>query len=98
MDTTETGVIGPECFASADESVICWKGVNYYRQPTTPGLPEAFWRGEGKRWHISAAGGFGHGWTLCGNYAQRRSERPIPEVDVCKSCLKALRSGREFRP
>lgn len=23
-------VIGPECFASADELVICWKGVNYY--------------------------------------------------------------------
>jgi len=24
-------VIGPECFASADESVICWKGENYYK-------------------------------------------------------------------
>jgi hypothetical protein len=23
-------VIGPECFASADRSVICWAGVNYY--------------------------------------------------------------------
>lgn len=25
-------VIGPECFASLDESVVCWRGVNYVRQ------------------------------------------------------------------
>ena len=25
-------VIGPECFASLDESVVCWRGVNYGRQ------------------------------------------------------------------
>jgi hypothetical protein len=25
-------VIGPECFASADGSVICWRGENYVRQ------------------------------------------------------------------
>ena len=36
LDTREIGpdgdvtVIGPECFASADELVISWKGVNYY--------------------------------------------------------------------
>ena len=27
----DVNVIGPDCFAAADESVICWKGVNYYR-------------------------------------------------------------------
>lgn len=26
-------LIGPECFASADESVICWRGRNYVPQP-----------------------------------------------------------------
>lgn len=25
-------IIGPECFADATASVICWKGENYYRQ------------------------------------------------------------------
>ena len=28
----DTQDIGPECFASADGSVICWKGENYVRQ------------------------------------------------------------------
>lgn len=91
MDTTETVAIGPECFASADESVICWKGENYYRRPDGP---QFYWRGYGKRWHIRAAEGM---WTLCGNYANReRSTEPVPEVDVCKSCLKALNLGRDW--
>jgi hypothetical protein len=25
-------ILGPEVFASSDEKVIAWKGVNYYRQ------------------------------------------------------------------
>lgn len=28
-----TVVLGPEIFASADGTVICWKGVNYIPQP-----------------------------------------------------------------
>lgn len=27
-------VIGPECFAAADGSVLCWRGVNYIPQDT----------------------------------------------------------------
>lgn len=34
----DTVSIGPECFASADGQVICWKGVNYLRQEITLGL------------------------------------------------------------
>ena len=30
----DTVVIGPECFASLDGSVLCWKGENYVRQST----------------------------------------------------------------
>lgn len=30
-------VIGPECFASDDETVIAWKGENYYRTGAMPG-------------------------------------------------------------
>lgn len=26
-------VLGPECFVSKDESVLCWKGENYVPQP-----------------------------------------------------------------
>ena len=26
-------VLGPEIFANADQSVICWRGQNYTRQP-----------------------------------------------------------------
>lgn len=29
-------VLGPETFASSDGTVICWKGVNYERQPERP--------------------------------------------------------------
>ena len=25
-------IIGPECFADAEETVICYKGVNYYSE------------------------------------------------------------------
>lgn len=35
-------VIGPECFASADGSVICWQGVNYYREPDEDELAKVF--------------------------------------------------------
>lgn len=34
-ETTKSGdiiVIGPECFASEDAEVICWRGVNYVKQ------------------------------------------------------------------
>jgi hypothetical protein len=34
--------IGPECFASADASVICWQGVNYYREPGDDELARVF--------------------------------------------------------
>ena len=34
--------IGPECFASADASVICWQGVNYYREPDDDELARVF--------------------------------------------------------
>lgn len=34
--------IGPECFASADQSVICWQGVNYYREPDDDQLARVF--------------------------------------------------------
>lgn len=36
MSTMETIDIGPECFASADHSVICWQGENYYRVDELP--------------------------------------------------------------
>lgn len=29
-------VLGPEIFANSDGTVICWKGVNYERQPERP--------------------------------------------------------------
>jgi hypothetical protein len=29
---TQTQIIGPECFASGDGEVICWRGQNYIRQ------------------------------------------------------------------
>lgn len=31
--------IGPECFAAADRSVICWQGVNYVPQGDPASLP-----------------------------------------------------------
>lgn len=31
-------VIGPECFADSEETVICWRGRNYYR-PAGDGPP-----------------------------------------------------------
>lgn len=34
-DTDDTMVIGPECFAQPDGSVISWKGENYYRRQIT---------------------------------------------------------------
>ena len=39
-------VIGPECFAAADGSVVCWRGENYTpQQPTTRApLSPAAWR------------------------------------------------------
>jgi hypothetical protein len=30
-------VLGPECFASGDASVVCWRGENYVR-------PRSFWK------------------------------------------------------
>lgn len=33
-------VIGPECFASADRSVICWQGENYYRVDDLPEIAD----------------------------------------------------------
>lgn len=37
MPAGDVIVIGPECFASGDESVVCWRGRNYVPQsePTT---------------------------------------------------------------
>ena len=32
--------IGPECFSDADETVICWKGRNYYAQSEVESLRE----------------------------------------------------------
>ena len=29
-DSGDVVVIGPQCFAAKDESVMNWKGVNYY--------------------------------------------------------------------
>jgi hypothetical protein len=37
----EMTVIGPECFASADETVICWRGNNYYRAAELPPVPSS---------------------------------------------------------
>lgn len=31
MSDGEITIIGPECFASTDDTVISWKGVNYYQ-------------------------------------------------------------------
>ena len=47
-----TTIIGPECFATADGSVLCWKGVNYTPQrkvdvgnaPAKPGSIQAIFR------------------------------------------------------
>lgn len=37
-------VIGPECFANEDRSVICWQGVNFYIQPPEPTVsPDVEW-------------------------------------------------------
>jgi hypothetical protein len=48
-------VIGPECFASADRSVICWQGVNYYRGTTRAPLvldkPRVQWEDDERNRH-----------------------------------------------
>lgn len=33
-DEGDVVVIGPECFAAKDGSMLCWRGVNYVRQET----------------------------------------------------------------
>lgn len=46
MAEGDVTVIGPECFASADERVICWRGENYYRAPESgdvAGLADSEW-------------------------------------------------------
>lgn len=32
----DTIVIGPQCFADTEGTVVCWRGVNYVRQPPEP--------------------------------------------------------------
>lgn len=39
----DVNVLGPEIFASTDESVICWKGVNYIKQDRAEQMEEDAW-------------------------------------------------------
>jgi hypothetical protein len=36
-DEGDVTIIGPECFAAKDGSVLNWRGVNYVPQPDPPG-------------------------------------------------------------
>lgn len=61
--------IGPECFASADQSVICWQGVNYYREPDDDELARVFVAMDGVTTEVPAAclNCSGEGWYIPGD-------------------------------
>ncbi len=52
-------VIGPECFADAEETVVCWKGRNYYLPPDDGQRPrpERVVKAEALREAVKAWGG-----------------------------------------
>lgn len=60
-------VIGPECFASDDESVISWQGQNYYEQRS---LWRRFWD-----WRAACRATRGYGFVREAHEARKRGKR-----------------------